>query len=155
MNAAFTERDYENLDASQNSIFPGERNEEEDEKVDEEEEYVETAEVTPEVTPAIEDSSFSTSRAQAGTELNSAIQRLTITPSSKTHKSQYSKKVQSNFFKIVKKPTSMALLSEESCREVGVQTSGMAFGPVVDSKYLLGEVRPWGGKAKTLLRGTK
>ncbi len=84
-------------------------------------------------------------------------QRLAITPTLKKKPlNSYQKKIQMNYMAMIEPKTKKHSYDSSppdraaERKEVGVQTGPISYGPKVDVKYLLGDVRPWGGRAENL-----
>ena len=159
MNSAYKEGDYDELDDDEQQAGTGSEeypptisNENVDDGYEED-----NGSLRQDTQP----SSAQSSRAEIGTApANAAASFASPAPM----QSKYQEKIQKNFLDMIASKTNPAKYSIPSIdgdsavinhrgrkmRHTGVQTSSVPFGPSVDTKYLLGEIRPWGNRAQFL-----
>ncbi|KAJ3301241.1 hypothetical protein HDV03_001180 [Kappamyces sp. JEL0829] len=166
MNKAFREADFEELDGDEKDSVQYLYNEDPDVEQDmgsmdqsgedlrifepTEDQRLDTQPSTAEATVG-----QASSHGSHGSKSLSALQRLTITPNAhKKPQNPYQKKIQKNFLSVIAPKTNkkkyVVMSADAHVRDAEVQTAPIAFGPSVDVKYLLGEVRPWGARAEHL-----
>jgi hypothetical protein len=106
-------------------------------------------------------SSGQSSRAEMGTAPANPTSSFAAPPQIQ---SKYQEKIQANFLNMIAPKTNSTKYSIPSIdgdsavvhqrgrkmRHAAVQTTSIPFGPSVDTKYLLGEIRPWGNRAQFL-----
>jgi hypothetical protein len=162
MNQAFRETDYEDLEngsgeieavyppnVSNNDLSQEVYSEENSEYQEYKDNYSQEADTQP--------SSAQSSRANFGTAPGNANRF-------QKYESKYQQKIQKNFLNMIAPSANFKKYSipsidgdsavvyrqDRKMRHAGVQTTSLLFGPSVDTKFLLSEIRPWGNKAQYL-----